>query len=89
MIDILNDPRRQHHVDINYDICQSCGKCYHTCIYGVYRWNREENKPEAAYPEECAVCRQCECYCPAHAIDVKQPEIVFYDALFDPLGMND
>lgn len=83
------DERRKAHVVVNQDACQGCKKCFHVCMYGVYRWDKENNVSEAAYPEDCTACRHCEFYCPAKCITVTQSELVFYDAVYDPLGMND
>lgn len=83
------DERRINHVTVNPDMCQGCRTCLHVCIYGVYRWNKEEHVAEAAYPEDCTACRHCEYYCPAKAITVTPQEVVFYDAVYDPLGLND
>ena len=54
------DDRRKPHVFVNQDACQGCKNCLHACIYGVYRWNKEKNISEAAYPEDCTACRHCE-----------------------------
>lgn len=83
------DERRKPRIIVDQDACHGCQTCYKTCIYGVYRWNKEKNCAEAAYPEECTMCKQCELYCPARCIQVIQPELVFYDPIYDPLGMND
>lgn len=83
------DERRITKVTVNQDACQGCKTCLKVCIYGVYRWDKEKNVSEAAYPEDCTACRHCEYYCPAKCIDVQLSELVFYDAIFDPLGLND
>lgn len=83
------DEKRKPHVTVNQDACQGCGSCYRVCMYGVYRWNKELNVSEAAYPEDCTSCRHCEYYCPAKCIEVTPAQVVFYDAVYDPLGLND
>lgn len=83
------DERRIPHVTVNTAACQGCQRCYHACMYGVYRWNYEKNVTEAAYPEDCTGCRHCEFYCPAKCINVEPQKVVFYDAVYDPLGLND
>ncbi len=83
------DERRKPHVTVNADICQGCKTCLKVCMFGVYRWNREKNCSEAAYTDNCTACRHCEFYCPAKCIEVTPPEVVFYDAVYDPLGLND
>lgn len=83
------DERRLPHVTVNQDACMGCKTCLRVCTYGVYRWDKEKNCTEAAYPEECVTCRQCEFYCPAKCIDVIPPELVFFDPIYDSLGMND
>lgn len=83
------DERRRPHVAVDQNLCQGCRTCLHACIFGVYRWNKEKNVSEAAYPEDCTACRHCEFYCPAKCITVTPSELVFYDAVYDPLGLND
>ena len=83
------EEKRRTHVTVNQEACQGCQRCIHVCMYGVYRWDKERNVSIAAYPEECTTCRHCEFYCPAKCIDVQAPKVVFYYAVYDPLGLND
>lgn len=83
------DERRTPHVYVDQDACLGCRTCFETCIYGVYRWDKQHNVSDPAYPEECVTCRQCECYCPAQCIRVEKPELVIVDPIYDPLGFND
>ena len=83
------DDRRKPHVFVNQDACQGCKNCLHACIYGVYRWNKEKNISEAAYPEDCTACRHCEFYCPAKCITIQPAELVFNDPIYDVPELND
>ena len=58
---------------INYDECIGCKQCYNACFMDVIRWDEENKRPVAAYPEECAICCWCEIKCPKKCIDV-QPD---------------
>ena len=87
--DMKDDPRRLHHVSVDHDKCMGCQRCIHACCYDVYKWDKENKWPIAAYSEECVACLQCMYYCPSGAITVKQASLAFFDALYDPFGLND
>lgn len=53
-----------------YDDCIRCKKCIKACFVDVLRWDEENNRPVAKYPEECAVCTWCIIECPRDVIDV-------------------
>ncbi len=51
--------------------CKNCGICLEFCPQGVFAWNAE-SAVEAAHPEKCNLCRQCEMRCPDFAIFVQE-----------------
>ena len=57
-------------IDIDLDTCNGCKMCVRACFLDVIRWNDEEEKPIAAYPEDCVWCLACEVACPVNAIEV-------------------
>ena len=83
------DAKRLPKVIINHDECQGCKSCYKTCMYGIYRWDAKEKLPYASYSDDCVACRMCEMYCPGGCITIVPPEVVLYDPLYDPYGLND
>ena len=54
----------------DYEKCIRCKKCVSACFVDVIRWDEEENRPVAKYPQECAVCTWCMIECPKDVIDV-------------------
>jgi NAD-dependent dihydropyrimidine dehydrogenase PreA subunit len=86
--EMKNDTRRLHKVKVNNDVCMGCMKCVRTCCYGIYKWDKENKQPIAAYPEECVACLQCMYYCPSGAIEVEQATLAFFDPLYDTLGLT-
>jgi NAD-dependent dihydropyrimidine dehydrogenase PreA subunit len=57
-------------IKIDRDMCNSCKVCVDACFIDVLRWDDKEEKPVAAYPEDCVWCLACEETCPANCIDV-------------------
>ncbi len=59
-------------VRIQFDLeaCKGCKRCVDACFVDVLRWNSEEKKPRAAYPEDCVWCFACEIACPEQCIEV-------------------
>jgi adenylylsulfate reductase subunit B len=57
-------------IEIDLDKCKSCKTCVNACFADVLRWNETDNKPVAAYPEDCVWCLACEAACPAQCIEV-------------------
>jgi NAD-dependent dihydropyrimidine dehydrogenase PreA subunit len=57
-------------IKIDMDVCNGCMTCYDACFVNVFRWNKEEEKPIVAYPEDCVECNKCELGCPVEAIQV-------------------
>jgi NAD-dependent dihydropyrimidine dehydrogenase PreA subunit len=43
-------------IKFDLDLCKGCKICTEACFVDVIRWNEEEKKPFAAYPEDCAWC---------------------------------
>jgi adenylylsulfate reductase subunit B len=57
-------------IQINLDACKGCKTCMNACFADVIRWNETDEKPIAAYPEDCVWCLACEVACPAQCIEV-------------------
>jgi adenylylsulfate reductase, subunit B len=58
---------------IDYQLCNSCGKCYDICPMDVYDWDKIQNRPVVTYPAECRACLYCEMGCASLAIDIRFP----------------
>jgi NAD-dependent dihydropyrimidine dehydrogenase PreA subunit len=58
-------------IQINRDLCTSCKRCFDACFVDVFRWDSQDDRPIAAYPEDCVWCYACEMACPVNCIDVK------------------
>ena len=53
---------------IDYDKCQSCGKCVEYCKLGTYEFD-DKKRPLVKNPYNCVVmCSGCDPICPAGAI---------------------
>lgn len=57
-------------IEIDRDMCNSCKTCVDACFVDVFRWDAKEEKPIAAYPEDCVWCLACEMVCPVQCIEV-------------------
>jgi NAD-dependent dihydropyrimidine dehydrogenase PreA subunit len=59
-------------VQINLDICNRCKVCVDACFVNVIKWDNTpgEEKPVAAYQEDCVWCLACEDACPVQCIEV-------------------
>ncbi|MCD7865957.1 MAG: 4Fe-4S dicluster domain-containing protein [Clostridiales bacterium] len=57
---------------INFDSekCIGCKICYKACFIDVIRWDEENKRPYAAYPEDCVNCCYCIAECPRGAVDI-------------------
>lgn len=51
--------------------CTGCKTCYKACFIDVIRWDEEQNRPYAAYPQDCVSCMYCQAHCPFNAIQVE------------------
>jgi len=69
---------------IDYKLCTSCGNCYEDCPMDIFGWDEADNRPRAAYPDECTLCCVCEIVCPEKAIDVRFPLHSLLDFGVDP-----
>jgi NAD-dependent dihydropyrimidine dehydrogenase PreA subunit len=57
-------------INIDQDVCTSCKMCVNACFVDALRWDEEQQKPVAAYPEDCVWCLACEAACPVQCIEV-------------------
>ena len=57
-------------IEIDKDMCNSCKTCVDACFVDVFRWDAKEERPIAAYPEDCVWCLACEMACPVQCIEV-------------------
>ena len=57
-------------IKIDLDSCTGCKSCMNACFLDVVRWDEAEEKPVAAYPEDCVWCLACEVGCPEQCIEV-------------------
>lgn len=64
---------KKFEVVINKAWCKGCGLCVETCPKKVLALN-DRMKCEAAHPENCIGCRQCDNICPDLAITVREDE---------------
>ena len=57
-------------IEIDRDMCNSCKTCVDACFVDVIRWDAKEERPVAAYPDDCVWCFACEIACPVQCIEV-------------------
>ena len=57
-------------IEIDRDACTGCKMCVGSCFVDVLRWDNKDEKPIAAYPEDCVWCLACEAACPVQCIEV-------------------
>jgi len=57
-------------INIDPDMCNGCKTCVDACFVDVIRWDDKEERPIAAYPEDCVWCYACEIACPVQCIEV-------------------
>ena len=57
-------------IEIDLNMCNSCKMCVSACFLDVIRWDDKEERPIAAYPEDCVWCYACEIACPVQCIEV-------------------
>ena len=57
-------------INIDQDTCNGCKMCMNACFVDALRWDDEQQKPIAAYPEDCVWCLACEAACPVQCIEV-------------------
>ena len=57
-------------IKIDRETCKGCKSCMNACFLDVIRWDEENKKPIAAYPEDCVWCLACEVICPTKSIEV-------------------
>ncbi len=61
------------HVDVNPDLCSSCGACVEICPCDCLRLPDDGGPALLRYPDDCWYCGSCELDCPTHAITVTLP----------------
>lgn len=64
---------------INYDKCQSCGKCVEYCMLGTYEFEQKGDKkiPVVKNPYNCVMmCSGCDPICPAGAIQHPSKKVI-------------
>ena len=61
-------PKLKEHV-INREWCKGCSICVEFCPKNVLELD-ESDKVNAAKPQDCIACRQCELRCPDLAIEI-------------------
>ena len=57
-------------INIDLDMCNRCHVCTEACFQDVIRWDENNNKPVAVFPEDCVWCLSCEVACPVDCIEV-------------------
>jgi NAD-dependent dihydropyrimidine dehydrogenase PreA subunit len=57
-------------IKIDRDRCTGCQTCYDACFVDVFRWDKENDQPLVAYPEDCVECNLCQLNCPEECIEI-------------------
>jgi NAD-dependent dihydropyrimidine dehydrogenase PreA subunit len=60
----------RNRVEIDLEMCNRCRTCVDACFVNVIKWDEKDDKPVAAYPEDCVWCLACEEACPGQCIEV-------------------
>lgn len=68
-------------VEIDYELCEKCGRCGENCTFGAIEYNKELDKPIVRDTSKCVVCQRCAVFCPADAIS-----IIEYSVTYAPHG---
>ena len=50
--------------NIDHDACIGCGTCVETCPADVIRMDKNSDKAQITYPEDCQSCHLCRLFCP-------------------------
>ena len=64
-------------VEIDYDECNSCGRCAVNCTFGVIEFDREQDKPIIVDTGKCVACQRCAVFCPINAISIKEYPVTY------------
>ena len=66
----MSEVKSNVRIEIDLDLCDRCKLCVDSCFVDVFRWDDKEDRPVAAYPEDCVWCLACEDACPVKCIEV-------------------
>lgn len=60
-------------VNVDYEKCVGCRRCYEVCPLDVYEWDERDKCPVVSYDGECQMCFICQEECPVEAIKIRTP----------------